>query len=210
MARPVVSDVAERVYEALGPFTEPDEAHGWALLRFVDALTRATADVDLLASDADDGAGGIRPGWSILMDPDLCPAKGLPFLGQLVGVIVPVGSDEATARAIVKAHGGWGRGTPAAITAAGKLTLTGAQHLTLTERDGSPYRVGVTTYAAETPDTTALEAAVNAALPAGLVATFTLLTGWLVSEMETEESAQTIAYLEANWASVGAFETQLP
>jgi hypothetical protein len=210
VARPVVSAVAERVYEALGPFTVPDEAHGWALLKFVDALTQATADVDRFASDTDDGAGGTRTGWAILMDPDLCPAKGLPFLGQLVGVQVPVGADETTARAIVKAHGGWGRGTPAAITAAAKLTLTGAQHLTLTERDGSAYRVGVTTYAAETPDTAALQAAVNAALPAGLIATYTLLTGWLVSEMETEETAHTIAYLEANWATVAAFEAQLP
>jgi hypothetical protein len=62
VARPVVSDVAERVYEALGPFTEPDEAHGWALLKFVDALTQATADVDLFASDADDGRVGRGPG----------------------------------------------------------------------------------------------------------------------------------------------------
>jgi hypothetical protein len=51
---------------------------------------------------------------------------------------------------------------------------------------------------------------VLAALPAGLVATFVQISGWLVSEMETEESALTIADLEAGWASVAAFETQLP
>lgn len=210
MTRPVVSPVAERVYTALGPFTEQDEVQGWPLLRYCHALTLAAADVETFAGDVDNPNGSITPGWVILLDPDTCPTKGLPFLGQMIGVTVPSGADDATARALINAKGGWGRGTPAAIIAAAQAQLTGGRHVTLLERDGSAYRLKVTTYTAETPSTAALHAAVQAALPAGLVVTYDLLTGWLISEMETEESTQTIAYLEAHWATVGAFETQIP
>jgi hypothetical protein len=105
--RPVVSAVAERIYTALDPFTEQDEAYGWPLLTFVHVLTSAAAGVEALAADSDDAAG-----WSALLDPDTCPPAGLPFLGQMVGVQVPPGATAVTARALVKAHGGWGRGTP--------------------------------------------------------------------------------------------------
>jgi hypothetical protein len=123
----------------------------------------------------------------------------LPFLGQMVGVVVPAGTDAATARALVKARGGWGRGTPAAIGAAARLTLAGGKHVTLTERDGSPYRVRVTTYTAETPDTAALHASVTAALPAGIVAAFTLLAGWTYGDLEDRYDGQTWADFEADW-----------
>jgi hypothetical protein len=125
MTRPVVSAVAERIYTALDPFTEQDEAYGWPLLTFVHVLTSAAAGVEALAADSDDAAG-----WSALLDPDTCPPAGLPFLGQMVGVQVPPGATAVTARALVKAHGGWGRGTPAAIIGAAQLTLTGGKHVT--------------------------------------------------------------------------------
>lgn len=195
MTRPAVTPVAERVYTALTPFAEQDEAYGWPLLRFVDALTTTAADVETFAADTD-----AAPGWSILLDPATSPARALPFLGQMVGVVVPAGTDAVTARALVNARGGWGRGTPAAIIAAARITLTGGRHVTLTERDGSPYRVRVTTYTAETPDATALHAAVNAALPAGLVAAFTLLVGWTYGDLEDRYDGQTWADFEADWA----------
>jgi hypothetical protein len=161
--------------------------------------------VEALAADSDDAAG-----WSALLDPDTCPPAGLPFLGQMVGVQVPPGATAVTARALVKAHGGWGTGHARRHHRRRPTHVDRREARHLTERDGSPYRVKVTTYTAETPDTAALEAAVNAALPAGLVATFDLLTGWTVAEMETEESARTIAYLEAHWATVADFEAQIP
>jgi hypothetical protein len=203
--RPIVSDVAERVYTALGPLVEGDEGYGWVLLHLCHALTAPIADVEAFSGDTD-----TRPGWAGMLDPTASPDRALPWLGQLVGVQVPPGTSAATARALIQARGGWGRGTPAAITAAARLTLTGGRHVTLTERDGSAYRIRVATYTAETPDTTALHAAVNAALPAGLVAAFDLLTGWTVAQMETEEAAHTIAYLEAHWATVADFEAQIP
>lgn len=207
MTRPTVSPVAERIYLALGPFIEQDETYGWPLLHYIGSLTRAVADVEVFAGDQGDGT----PGWVILLDPDNAPTKALPFLGQMVGVTVPVGTDDTTARALINAKGGWGRGTPAAIIAAARTQLTGAKHITLTERPGgNAYRLTVTTYTAETPDTSALHAVIQGALPAGIVASYVLLTGWLVSEMETEESAFTIADLEAGWATVGAFEAQIP
>lgn len=206
MTRPVVSATADRLYTSLGPMTQGDDALGWPLLRLCGVLLAAAADVESFAADTD-----TQVGWQPLLDPDLAPARALPFLGQMVGVQVPIGADEATARAVVKAKGGWGRGTPASIVATARLYLTGAQHVTLTERyGGDPYAVAVTVYSAECPDVPALTAAVRAALPAGLLLTVVVLAGWLVSEMESEESAETVAYLEANWATVGAFESQLP
>jgi hypothetical protein len=65
VTRPAVPPVAERVYTALTPFAEQDEAHGWPLLRFCAALTATAADVETFAADTD-----TTPGWSVLLDPD--------------------------------------------------------------------------------------------------------------------------------------------
>lgn len=207
MTRPVVSAVADRVYTALTPFGEQDEAYGWPLLRFCDALTAAAAGVEALAADTDAAAG-----WSGLLDADVCPPQGLAVLGQMVGVQVPPGADAVTARALVKARGGWGRGTPAAIIAAARLTLTGGKHVTLTERDGSAYRVRVTVYTAEIPDLGALTAAFNAALPAGIVGTVEVLTGWTIAQGETFFTGQTVAQAETYFAgqTVATAEQHLP
>jgi hypothetical protein len=191
VTRPTVTPVAERVYTALAPFTEQDEAYGWPLLLFCDVLTSAAADVEAFAADTD-----TAPGWSVLLDPTTCPARALPFLGQMVGVQIPPATDEATARALVLARAGWGRGTPFAVLAAVRLYLTGSQTASLTERDGSAYRVKATVYTAEVPDLDALTAAFNAALPAGIVGTVEVLTGWTIAQGETFFTGQTVAQAE--------------
>jgi len=195
VARPVVSVTAERLYQAMGPFTVPDEGYGWPLLHWCDAVTRPAATVEAYVADTD-----TQVGWQPLLDPALCPAGALPFLGQFVGAQVPVGADETTARAIVTHAPGWARGTPGAVSAAARLWLTGGQHVTLNERfGGSAYAVEVQVYAGELVDLTGLTAAVKAALPAGFALTVTVLVGWTIAEAETRYTGKTIADVEAIW-----------
>lgn len=204
MARPVVSATAERLYEALGPFQQNDP--GWLLLNLCDAVTRPAAEIESYVADTD-----TQVGWQPLLDPSLCPARALPWLAQFVGATVPVGADETTARAIVLHSPGWARGTPGSVVAAARLWLTGGQHVTLNERyGGNAYAVEVQVYTAEVVDLTGLTNAVKAALPAGFALTVTELAGWTVAQMESETSGQNVAYVESNWASVAAFESQLP
>ena len=206
MARPVVSVTAERLYQAMGPLQQGDEQQGWPLLKFCDTITVPAADVEFFAADTD-----TQVGWGPLLDPTVCPLKALPFLGQFVGAVVPVGVDEATARAIVTHSPGWARGTPASVAAAARLWLTGGQHVTVNERlGGDAYAVEVVVYTAEVIDLSSLTAAVKAALPAGFALTVTVLTGWTIAQMESETSSNNIAYVESHWASIAAFESQLP
>ena len=206
MTRPTVTVTAERLYAAMGPFQDGDEANGWPLLHWCDTVTQPAAEIEGYAADTD-----TQVGWQPMLDPALCPTRGLPFLAQWVGAVVPVGADDATARAIVTHSPGWARGTPASVIAAARLWLTGSQHVVLTERyGGDAYAVMVTVYTREVVDLTSLTAAVKAALPAGFASTINSLTGWTIAEMESETSTRNIAYVESHWATVTAFESQLP
>jgi hypothetical protein len=126
------------------------------------------------------------PGWSVLLDPDNCPAQFLPYLAQFNGTVVPPSTDEATARAIIKSEYGMSRGTglggtytsstyPAggAIVAAAQRNLIGTQSVTLIERmNGSgadAYSFLLIVRPEEVISATAVTAAVNAVKPAGIV-----------------------------------------
>src|ERR1041385_2415763 len=76
--------------------TVPGEAQGWPLLKWCQVVAAPAAVVESYVADTD-----TQVGWRPLLDPSICPADALPFLGQFVGAQVPVGSDEVTARAIV-------------------------------------------------------------------------------------------------------------
>lgn len=208
MTRPTVSSTAERLYAALGPMVTGDEARNWPLLRLCGVAMAPIADVEAFSADTD-----TQIGWGPILDPATCPARALPFLGQMVGAVVPIGADETTARAIVTHSPGLARGTPAAVIAAARLWLTGGQHVTLTERyGGSAYAVEVIVYTAEVIDLGSLTAQVKAALPAGFALTVTVLTGWLISDAETRYAAMTIAEVEAIWAgmTIADAEGELP
>lgn len=76
--------------------------------------------------EGEDGQPGYVPPYGVLMDPVNCPAPDLPWLGQFVGVEVPVGATESEARAFVKAESGQERGTVASVEALlGKALGTG-------------------------------------------------------------------------------------
>jgi hypothetical protein len=79
---------------------------------------------DLTFDVGADGDSGYVPGWGPLLDPTLCPTAALPYLGQFVGVAVPDGADDATARAAIRAESGFSRGTLAAITKAVERSIS--------------------------------------------------------------------------------------
>jgi hypothetical protein len=179
MARPVVSDTAERLYARLGPIVAEDEDYGWAFLHLVEAATRPLDEVEGLARDTEDG-----PGWSSLMDPDTAPEWALGWLAQFVGVSLLGNLDVASQRLRISETGGFNRGKPSAIIAAAQQFLTGTKKVDLYERDGSAYRLRLRTYAGETPaDTTQLHAAIMAQKPAGLVLVLEVQEGLTIDQL---------------------------
>lgn len=133
----------------------------------------STATIGTKDADGNLVTEGFEPGYSSLLDPSRCPLASLPYLGQFVGVTVPTGADETTARSLVSAEAGLNRGTPASIIAAAKRNLTGTQSVTLIERvapDGSArgYWFQLIVRPEELVSESALVSSVDAVKPGGV------------------------------------------
>ena len=208
MVRPTVSDTAERLYAALGPMQEADEDNAWTLLHLCDALTISTAGIETLAADTDTQAG-----WGPLLDVTTAPASALPFLACFVGAVITPGLTEDQQRDLIRSAPGRRRGTVQAIKDTAGLWLSGTKKVIVLERvGGDAYAVEVRAYTAEVVDLASLEAAVAAAVPAGLSLTFTVLDGWIYSELEDRYAGKTYADLETDWAgkTYADFESEVP
>lgn len=191
MHRPTVSHLADALYEDVGPLTDGDEARGWPLLKFCDALTAPFLQTDEVISDREDGTEG----WTVALNPNLVPAWAFPWFAQFHGVQLRPGLTDAEQRAWVSVGGGFNRGTLDGIRAATQATLTGTRHVDIYERAGGAYRLLVTTWTSQTPDPAATESALRAAVPAGLVVTYEARAG------------QSLQQLEARVATLGDIET---
>ncbi len=154
------------------PWNDADEATGWQLLRFVAGLTLDLAKIDDLIRDGDD-----RPGWSNAVDVDSAPAAYLPWIGQMAGVTVDESLSADDQRDQVKQVAGFRRGTVASLVAAAQPYLTGSKAVVVEERDTSAYHFTVATFASETLDAVAVEKALRAEKPAGLVMSYVVRTG---------------------------------
>ena len=161
------------LYGALEPLTREDEALGYPLAIYVQALGHLFQEVVALARDTT-----ALPGWAGLMDPATAPDDALGWLGQLVGVTIPLGTDPADARAAILARTGFERGTPEAIVVAAQRTLVGSRHVLISERyGGNAWALGVFTITSETPSPAATLAAILEQKPAGITLTFTTVSG---------------------------------
>lgn len=189
----------ELVHERLGPaLTADDEATGWTLLAFLDAGVRPLGEVDDVVRDTDAGLG-----WARELDPELTSRPA--FLGQFVGATVPAGMSDDDARHLVRDRPAVRRGSPGALRSAAQQHLTGARRVDLFERDGSPYRVRVRTYTAQTPDPAAVLRALLEAKPAGLTLVHEVFAGLPYDERdalfatydELDASAPTFDLLDA-------------
>jgi hypothetical protein len=186
---------AHRLYVALAPLAQQDQANAWSLLILCNAVGTMFQLLEDYVRDTPDG-----PGWSALMDLDRCPTEALPWLAQFAGVRLLPGTTDAEQRERINSTDGFRRGTVGAIAAAAQRTLTGTKTVGITERDGGDaYAFAVATYATETPDTLATYNALLAAKPAGLIMTYSSGVG-----------GQTYGVLDTRVASYAAMTTRYP
>lgn len=150
-------------------------------------------------------------GWSVLLDPDECPTQYLPYSSQFNGTGIQPGTDDATARALIKNEAGFARGTLQAVQAA----IERAQSTPDSTRYAVVERVGplgpdayhflvlidldtLTTQG----DPTTLIANVTATKPAGVQFTVVPFSAPLVSEYTRLFSAITVELGSATIADV--------
>lgn len=179
MPRPAVTETTEYAYASLGPLADADEATGWQLLLFLDALMRQLDEIEQLSRDSD-----AYVGWGRLLDLEDTPDYALNWLAQFVGVVPLRGLDPASQRIRIGEAAGWHRGTPSAIRGAMRQFLTGSRTTQIFERyQGNPYHLRVRTFEAETPNPAAVEEAVRDLKPAGIVLTYDVSTGQTYDEL---------------------------
>lgn len=190
MAAPVLSPFAARAYQLVAPIATEDEANAWALAIYIAALSEPFNEIDELASDGPDG----QPGWYKLMDPNLIPDKGLPWLAQFLGVDLTGVTDPADMRYLIATRPSWNRGTTRAMIDAVAPLLTGNKTVIFRERYPTPYQLSVVTRTAETPDSAAVLKALLSQKPAGIVLTYTVLSGQDYQSVFTDHASYNIVY----------------
>lgn len=182
----------DALWEAIGPAITSQDPSG-IFKAWLDGPTSLLGEVDDVVRDSDSALG-----WSAELTAE--GTHRTKWTGQLLGVRIPDGLTDAQQRALILDRPATRRGTVGALTSAARMFLTGTQYVGVTERDGSPYRFTVTTYTEETPDPTAVEAALREQKPAGLVLTYEVVdaTSYEASEAlaaETYSAREALAAL---------------
>ena len=199
--RPEVSTAVEELYEAMEPaYTTGDESRDWTTLNLCAAIVEGNvAFIHELVTEEE------APGWQILLDPDRCPAKALPYLAQFVGARLRPDMDEEQRRSAIKEPEGFGRGTPAAIVATARRRLTGTKFVSLVERyTGLAYRMKIATLESETPDPELTKAEIIAEQkPIGIRLFFNDSPDWTWEEVALEnETWQDVIDEYETWADL--------
>jgi hypothetical protein len=185
----------------LGAWSKP-----WWTQDFEDWLTvigEMFAPVEVLAADREDGTAG----WSVMLDVDVAPSGGLPYLAQWVGERLPQGISEVAARQWIRDAPNQVRGTAEGIARAGQRHLTGTRTIMMHER----YKIGgaadpdyltVLTLESETASETTTRADLLSCMPADIQLDYDAVSGVIWA---TVESVGTWADVEAEgtWADVG-------
>ena len=172
--------VAEQITESLGPFARESEDLG----EFVEGLT---APIELPYEIV--GEEDQEYGWSIVLDPDLCPAEALPWLAQFEGVELTEDMNEAQRRAAIRSRDGSGRGRPATIIGRIERTLTISRRVIVSEQhEGDAYILWIRTLASETPDENLTRAAAVSQKPAGIVLDYDTIVDGSYDELALEYS----------------------
>lgn len=172
MARPVVSELTELLYDTLAPaMTVQDESLDWPLLRYCAVLVEPL-------EKAFEVAHGEDVPWGSILDPDTCPDWALPWLARWVGVVTEEAWDAEEIREAIKIPSGFARGRVESLRNAPKPYLTGSKTVILIEREpsASAYRLYMRTLLTETPDSTAVLNAILRQKPAGIVLDYNTLT----------------------------------
>ena len=156
-----------------------DDGTGFALLQAV------CAQADQIVALLDDPAT-----W---MDPTATPASQLPWVAALAGIDLTSVPDAAK-RAFVASETSRYRGSESAIRQRVGLTLTGSKSVVIVcPYGGDPDAIAVTTFAVETPDEAATEAAIRAEIPA-----------WMAADIVTDAAGQSYAGMASDYTTYGA------
>jgi P2-related tail formation protein len=187
-----------QIEDAMAPWLAYDT--NGSLEAYIDALGSMFEQVfSIVADQGFPGDPNYVPGWSTLLDPNNCPTWALPYLAQFVGVTVPPGTDDTTARSLIKAEAGLQRGTAAAIITAAQRNLIGTQTVSLVERvavNGSadPYFFQLTVRPEELISASALTQAVNNVKPAGVQWTLVITDAFTWNQAIHTFAADTMSF----------------
>lgn len=171
---PTLASYAKRLYQALSPIAAADQQEGFPLATYLGALGSMFQEVEDYAADGPNG----ETGWSIMLDIDRIPDKGLAYLAQYVGVRPNPTFSSAEQREQIRTTDGWNRGTVKSLIDALAPVLTGSKSVFVLERDTSAYHFTVVTYAAETPDEAVALSRLVSRKPAGLVMDYFTISPW--------------------------------
>jgi phage tail P2-like protein len=204
------SEAAVEIYEGLEPIVRADDpANDWTALKLCMAIV--AGDVDFIHEIVTDGPTGA--GWEVLLDPDRCPVKALPFLAQFDGAILTSDMSEASRRAAITSPESFQRGTVEAIRSVVRRRLSGERIVNITERyTGNVWRIHVTTNKAETPEEAATIADLERyAKPIGILLFFNGAAAWTWGEVAAEIATYpTWASIASNFATWGDFVSHEP
>lgn len=181
----------DALWEAIGPAITSQDPSG-IFKAWLDGPTSLLGEVDDVVRDSDTALG-----WSAELTAET--THRTRWTGQLLGVRIPDGLNDAQQRALILDRPATRRGTLGALVGAAQQHLTGSRYVNVIERDGSAYALRVQTYTEETPDPAAVLRALLEQKPAGLVLTYEDVTMTSFTAIEAE-AAQTYTALEATAA----------
>lgn len=166
---------AERYYGRLEPVAYDDPDSG-GIVQKLAAVFMAPREVFefIYGTDTYDP-------WGQLLDPDTCPSELLDWLAVFAGVDLPPSAltdDEKRYR--IKQAAGRYRCTPRAVVEELQLVLTGTKTVYVGFHSQAPreWNYAVATIASETPDAAAVDRAVQAQKPVGMIATAVTTDVW--------------------------------
>ena len=121
------------------------------------------------------------------------PFDRVAWLAAMAGIDISTVASDARKRAVIGDAAWRYRGTVQAIRTRVAETLTGAKNVEIvTNYGGDPDAISVTTFASQTPDEAATEAAIRAEIPA-----------WMEATIVTNAAGQSYANLAADYADYG-------
>jgi hypothetical protein len=163
---------------------------------YIRAVGEMFKEVEFLARDTLNG----EVGWSVLVDLNRIPNKGLPYIAQFLGTGVVPGLTDEEQRDRIRASTNLERGTVDQIKRAAALHLTGRKTVVFRERDHAacpaepPYGLTIITYASETPDPAQTLKDIIAQKPAGIVLRYVTATGQDYDQLYHNNASYGVVY----------------
>lgn len=199
--------IGNELYASMGPLVEMWGDPGAHLQVYCRALGRMVQPVDDISKDDVDG----QPGWSQAIDSQRAKDEWLFWLGQWVGYLVPAKAStelqatwSARERLRLTTRSAHRRGTISILREVIQEHLNAPKDVIIQERSSSPHQINVYIYNSQiATSAAAVTAAAFSQKAAGLVLTFTILTGNNYTLLQASNATYTIMTgKHANYNSV--------